>query len=131
MRGFLYSRPRLLPYFLNANEYTAGNYFTISLDRWNSLSANAQALFQEAMDATTKYSVQLAEEQMTTVAGALAEKNGKITDLSAADTAKLYELLWTLAVGDARALAANGNCSAEMETILAACADYLKLPLSK
>ena len=118
------------PYFLNANEYTAGNYFTISLDRWNSLSAKAQALFEEAMDATTAYSVQLAAEQMTMVEGALAEKGGKMTDLSAADTAALYELLWTLAVGDARALAASGNCSAEMETILAACADFLKLPLA-
>ncbi len=28
------------PYFISVNEYSAGNYFTISLDRWNSFSAD-------------------------------------------------------------------------------------------
>lgn len=118
------------PFFLNVNEYTAGNYFTISLDRWNSFSAETQALFEEAMDATTAYSVELVAQQMTMVESALAEKGGKLTDMSAEDTATLYELLWTLAVGDARALAESGNCTAEMETILAACAEFLELPLN-
>ena len=118
------------PYFVNANEYTAGNYFTISLDRWNSFTADTKALFEEAMKATTAYSIELANEQMAGVEAALTAVGGKLSSLSEADTAALYELLWTLAVGDARMLAQNGNCSADMETVLQACADYLKLPLN-
>lgn len=118
------------PYFVNANEYTAGNYFTISLDKWNSFNADTQALFEEAMDATTAYSIQLAEEQMAGVEAALAAAGGKMSALSEEDTARMFELLWNLAVGDARALAQNGNCTAEMETVLKACADYLDLPLN-
>ena len=117
------------PYFVDANEYTAGNYFTISLDRWNSFSADTQALFEEAMDATTAYSIELAAEQMVGVEAALTAAGGKLSSLSAEDTQTLYGLLWTLAVGDARALAQSGNCTAEMEVILAACADFLDLPL--
>ena len=117
------------PYFVDANQYTAGNYFTISLDRWNSLSADAQALFEEAMAATTAYSIELVDQQMAMVEGALAEKSGKLSSLNEDDTKLFNDLLWELAVGDARALAANGNCSAEMETVLAACAAFLELPL--
>ena len=117
------------PYFVDANQYTAGNYFTISLDRWNSLSADAQALFEEAMAATTAYSIELVDQQMAMVEGALAEKDGKLSSLNEEDTKLFNDLLWELAVGDARALAANGNCSAEMETVLAACAAFLELPL--
>ena len=118
------------PFFVDANQFTAGNYFTISLERWNSLSAEAQALFEEAMAATTEYSVGLVDEQMKMVEGALAEKGGKLSALNEADTKLFNDLLWGYAVTDARALAASGNCSAEMETVLAACADYLELPLN-
>ncbi len=119
----------ITPFFVDANQYTAGNYFTISLDRWNSLSAEAQALFEEAMAATTAYSVDLVDQQMAMVEGALAEKGGKLSSLNEADTKMFNDLLWNLAVKDSRALAANGNCSAEMETVLAACAAFLELPL--
>ena len=119
----------ITPFFVDANQYTAGNYFTISLDRWNSLSAEAQALFEEAMAATTAYSVELVDQQMAMVEGALAEKGGKLSSLNEADTKMFNDLLWNLAVKDSRALAANGNCSAEMETVLAACAAFLELPL--
>ena len=118
------------PYFVNVNEYTAGNYFTISLDKWNSFSADTQALFEEAMDATTAYSIQLVAEQLAGVEAALTAAGGKLSSLSEADTQALYEKLWTLAVGDARMLAQNGNCVTEMETVLQACADYLDLPLN-
>lgn len=120
----------ITPFFVDANQYTAGNYFTISLDRWNSLSAEAQALFEEAMAATTAYSVDLVDQQMAMVEGALAEKGGKLSSLNEADTKMFNDLLWNLAVKDSRALAANGNCSAEMETVLAACAAFLELPLN-
>lgn len=52
----------VVPYFISANLYTAGNYFTISLERWNSFNADTQALFQEAMEATTEYTIQLVAE---------------------------------------------------------------------
>ena len=118
------------PYFVSVNEYSAGNYFTISLDRWNSFSAETQALFEEAMAATTDFSVQLIDEQMAMVEGALAEVNGKMLALNEADTAAVQEALWNVAITDCRALAEAGNCVENMETVLKACADYLELPLN-
>lgn len=117
------------PYFISVNEYSAGNYFTISLDRWNSFNADTQALFQEAMDATTEYSIQLMADEMAGVETALSEAGGKMLSLNEADTQALVEALWNVAITDCRALAQNGNCVDDMETVLQACADYLDLPL--
>lgn len=118
------------PYFISANEYSAGNYFTISLDRWNSFNADTQTLFEEAMDATTAYSIQLMAEEMAGVEAALTAAGGKLLSLNEADTQALFEALWNVAITDCRALAQNGNCVDEMETILNACADYLDLTLN-
>lgn len=118
------------PYFISANEYSCGNYFTISLDRWNSLNDATKALFEEAMKATTEYSVQLVAEEMAGVESALTAAGGKLLSLNEADTQALYEALWNVAITDCRALAQNGNCVNEMETVLSACADYLGLALN-
>lgn len=118
------------PYFVSVNEYSAGNYITISLDRWNSFNADTQALFQEAMKATTDYSVQLMDEEMASVEDTLTAAGGKMLSLNEADTQALFEALWNVAITDCRALAQSGNCVTEMETVLQACADYLELPLN-
>lgn len=118
------------PYFVSVNEYSAGNYFTISLDRWNSFSADTQALFQEAMEATTEYSIQLMAEEMDGAEEALTAAGGKMLSLNEEDTQALVEALWNVAITDCRTLAENGNCVDEMETVLQACADYLELPLN-
>lgn len=118
------------PYFISVNEYSAGNYFTISLDRWNSFNADTQALFQDAMNATTQYSIQLMADEMAGVEAALNEAGGKLLSLNEADTHALVEALWTVAITDCRALAQSGNCVDDMETVLQACADYLELPLN-
>lgn len=118
------------PYFISVNEYSAGNYFTISLDRWNSFNADTQALFEEAMKATTAYSVELMAEEAAGVEAALSAVGGKLLSLNEADTQALFEALWNVAITDCRALAQNGNCVNEMETVLSACADYLGLALN-
>lgn len=118
------------PYFISVNEYSAGNYFTISLDRWNSFNADTQALFQEAMKATTNYSVQLMDEEMASVEETLTAAGGKLLSLNEADTQAVVEALWNVAITDCRSLAQNGNCVNEMETVLQACADYLDLSLN-
>ena len=118
------------PYFVSVNEYSAGNYFTISLERWNSLNADTQALFQEAMDATAEYTVQLMADQEAAVADALKAAGGELLYLDDADSAALAEALFRVAVTDCRALAKNAGCEADMETMLQACADYLNLPLN-
>ncbi len=117
------------PFFVSVNEYSAGNYFTIGLDKWNSLSADTQALFQEAMDATAAYSVELITEQEAAVADALEAAGGKLLALNDADTAAHNEALWKVALTDCRALAQSANCVDDMETVLSACSEYLKLPL--
>ena len=118
------------PYFVSANVYSSGNYFTISLERWNSFSADTKALFEEAMAAATDHSLQLVAEGMAGAEAALTAAGGKLMSLNEADTQALFEVLWDAAVADGRALAKSGNCVEEMETILNACADYLKLPLN-
>ena len=117
------------PYFVSANVYSSGNYFTISLSA-GTASVLIRALFEEAMAAATDHSLQLVAEGMAGAEAALTAAGGKLMSLNEADTQALFEVLWDAAVADGRALAKSGNCVEEMETILNACADYLKLPLN-
>lgn len=117
------------PFFVSTNIFSAGNYYTIGLDKWNSLSAEAQALFEEAMDSTAAYSVELNAEQESAAASALEAAGGKLSALNAEDTAAHAKALFQVAITDCRALAASGGCVDEMETILAACSEYLGIPI--
>ena len=50
------------PYFLMDGTYVAGNFITVNLDKWNSMSDAQKALFEAAMDDTAAYSVELAQQ---------------------------------------------------------------------
>lgn len=117
------------PYFLNANIFTAGNYYTLSLDKWNSFSADTQALFTEAMEATAAYSEELVAQQEAEVPDLLEAGGGKQTDMDEADSKELVKALFKSGVVDCRALAESSNSVDEMETVLAACSEFLALPL--
>lgn len=117
------------PYFISTSIYSAGNYFTLSLDKWNSMSADTQALFNEAMTATEAYSVEINAEQEANVASVLESAGGALLSLDEAGVAAHYEALFKVGVVDCRALAQSANCSDAMETILAACGEHLGLPL--
>ena len=49
-------------YWMYDNTYAAGNFFTVNLDCWNSLSAEAQAAIEDAAKATEEHSIEVYTE---------------------------------------------------------------------
>lgn len=113
------------PYFLMDGTYVAGNFLTINLDKWNSMSQDQQALFEAAMEDTAAYSISLAkqldEDSVATIEGA----GGKVVTLSDEDTLAVQEALFTTGAADCRSFAKAAGCEAEMETVLKAVGEYL------
>lgn len=86
--------------------YTAGNMFTINLDKWNSLSADQQALVQAAADATEEYSAGLYDKAIDSDIATVEEATGnKFVEFSDSDIEKIWE-----AVFEAKAEAAINTC---------------------
>lgn len=117
------------PYFLMDGTYVAGNFMTINLDKWNSMSAEQQALFEAAMDDTATYSVTLAqqldEDSQINIEGA----GGKVTMLSEEETKTVQEAFFRTGVTDCRSFAQAAGCQDEMETVLSAVSQYLGIAL--
>ncbi len=86
--------------------YTAGNMFTINLDKWNSLSADQQALVQAAADATEEYSAGLYDDAIDADIKTVEEATGhEFVEFSDSDIEKIWE-----AVFEAKAEAAINTC---------------------
>ena len=86
--------------------YTAGNMFTINLDKWNSLSEDQQALIQAAADATEEYSAGLYDDAIDSDIQTVEEATGnEFVEFSDADIDRIWE-----AVFEAKAEAAINTC---------------------
>lgn len=117
------------PNYLMLGTYVAGSPFTLNLDTWNSLNADEQALFREAAQAAGAYSMELAtagyDKNM-----ALLEENGVVVNtISDEEGALWYDALFSYQVTNCRNVAENQGISEDMETILAAAADFVDVEL--
>lgn len=113
------------PYFLMDGTYVAGNFMTINLDKWNSMSDAQKALFEEAMDDTAAYSVELAQQLDEDAETAIEAAGGKVSTLSAEDTKAVQEALFNTGMTDCRSFAQAAGCEEDMETVLSAVREYL------
>ena len=119
------------PYVITDGMYSCSNYYTINLDKWNSFDDATKALFQEAADAARDNSFVLNEGEfdacVATIDDYNAEKgiDAKVTAQDAEHAQVHVETYMKNAFADCRTTAANAGKSDEMETILAAVADYL------
>jgi TRAP-type transport system periplasmic protein len=75
--------------------YTAGNMFTINLDKWNSLDADQQALIQAAADATEEYSAGLYDDAIEADIATVEEATGnEFVEFSDDDIARIWEAVF-------------------------------------
>ena len=123
------SMQEVTPYFVCDGSYTAGNFFTINLDKWNSLSADTQQLLEDAMDATQKYSVDLSISATEDATATIEAAGGSVVYLSDEDQTAIRDALFTTSVSDAKSYAQTADCVEEMNTVLSAVSDYLGIPL--
>lgn len=117
------------PYFLSDGTYTAGNFFTINLDKWNGMSEAAQKLFMEAMSDTQAYSIELSNQLDEEASAAIEAAGGALTALPEADQAAVQEALFQTGVTDARSFGAAAGCEENMETVLKTVSEYLGIAL--
>lgn len=112
------------PYWMYDNTYTGGNFFTVNLDWWNSLSAEAQAAIQDAATATEAYSVVVYEEALQGEADNLVSNGATLVEMTSEDSATWWSAVMESKKADSMASAAvNGN-EAECEAVLNAAASF-------
>lgn len=88
--------------------YTAGNMFTINLDKWNSLDADQQALLQAAADATEEYSTTIYDDAIAADIATVEDATGNtFVEFSDEDVEKIWA-----AVFEAKADSAIQTCEA-------------------
>ncbi len=117
------------PYFLMDGNYAAGNFMTINLDKWNGMSADQQALFEEAMEDTAAFSIELIQQMDEEAETAIEAAGGKVSVLSKEDTKAVQEALFATGAADCRSFAQAAGCQEDMETILKVVSEYLGIAM--
>ncbi len=122
------------PYVITDGMYSCSNYYTINLDKWNSFDEATKALFQEAADAACDNSFVLNDGELENCIATIDEYNAgqgnadiKVGHQDEAHAQKQVESYLKNAFADCRTTAANAGKTEEMETILAAVAEYLQV----
>lgn len=111
------------PYFIADGTYTAGNFITINLDKWNAMSPAAQEVFQQAADLTQTYSIESSYAADEEAASTIEAAGGSLVKLSDEDCANIQSALFAVSVGESRNYAASAGCTDQMETVLSVVAE--------
>ena len=99
--------------------YAAGNMFTVNLDWWNGLSAEQQAIIQEASDSAEAFSVTLCDEAIAgDIETVVAATGNEFIELSEDDLAAIWKATFEAKAADALRRAEAHNCVDEMVVIL-------------
>lgn len=121
------------PYVVIEGMYSCSNYYTINLDKWNSLDAATQALLQEAADAARDNSYVLNDGELEACIQKINDYNAE-HDIDAEvvyqdeeHVQTQFEVYMKNAFADCRVSAENVGKAEQMETILTALADYYGL----
>ncbi|MCD8144165.1 MAG: TRAP transporter substrate-binding protein DctP [Oscillospiraceae bacterium] len=111
-------------YWMLDNTYTAGNFFTVNLEWWESLSEEQQAAIQAAADEVEAYSAGLYDEAIESDIATVEAGGGTFIEMNDADTATWWDAVFVSAV-DAADLTDENN-----QTILQAAADFTDYDVS-
>lgn len=115
--------------YLMLDTYVAGNPFTLNQNTWNSLNADEQALFREAAEAATTYSLDLANDGYDANMKILTDAGVTVNTISEEEGRLWYETLFSYQVTNCRNTASGLGVSENMETILQAAADFVEVEL--
>lgn len=111
--------------------YASGSPLVINLDIWNSLSAEQQAILQEAADAASDYSLQYVLDNEGEYRTKLeSEWGATVYDFGEEDAATYREKALYIGCLDAYTRAQNIGNTDQMQIILQACADYWETDIS-
>ena len=112
------SMHEVTPYFLADGTYTAGNFVTMNLDKWNSLDEATQEILKQAVANTQEYACTRAAELDEQAAETISSAGGKLNTVNEEDAATIQSTFFTYGVSDARAYAEAAGTSDAMETVL-------------
>lgn len=123
------SLQEVMPYFLKDGTYTAGNFITINLEKWNSFDDATKAVFEEAVKATQEFACETAGTMDDGVKDAVEAAGGALNELSEEDAALVQKAFFETGVKDARTYAAAAGTSDAMEVVLQEVAAMLGMEL--
>ncbi len=119
------------PYWVFYGLCSFGNYFTINLDTWNSLTPEQQAILEEAGQATLQFSIDQVVNSEETIAKTVSEENGvTVTFVEGEAQEEFAELSFRLDCQNAMANAEEQGVADDMKIVLGAAADFLGLDIS-
>ena len=119
------------PYWVFYGLCSFGNYMTINLDTWNSLTAEQQAILMEAGQATLQFSIdQVVNSEDRIVETVEAENGVTVTFVEGEEQDAFAELSFRLDCENALANAAGQGKAEQMKTVLSVAADYLGFDIS-
>lgn len=104
------------------NYVTYGNMFSLNLDRWNSLSPEAQKIFEDAGAATLEYSVERMGEYEQEI---IADVESSGVEVTFVDDPDFAATSFSIDANNALANASKAGKLDEMKTIISAAADFL------
>lgn len=111
--------------------YASGSPLVINLDIWNSLSAEQQAILQEAADAASDYSLQYVLDNEDEYRAKLeSEWGATVYDFGEEDADAYREKALYIGCLDAYTRAQNSGNTEQMQIVLQACADYWETDIS-
>ncbi len=81
-------------YWMLDNTYTAGNFLTVNLDWWNTLTAAQQKLIQTAADEVMSYSAGIYESDIADQVQLLKDKGCTVVEMSDAEFTKWWNTVF-------------------------------------
>ncbi|MBQ9032325.1 MAG: TRAP transporter substrate-binding protein DctP [Parasporobacterium sp.] len=123
------SLQEVMPYFLKDGTYTAGNFITINLDKWNSFDDATKAVFEEAVKATQEFACETAGTMDDGVKEAVETAGGALNMLGEEDAALVQKAFFETGVADARIFAGAAGTGDAMEVVLQEVAAMLGMEL--
>ena len=107
------------PFWALDGTYTAGNFFTVNLDWWESLTDAQRDCIQKACDATEDYSATMYDDAIATDIKTVEDATGnKFVELSDADIDTFWSACFEAKAADAMKRAESHGVADGMHTIL-------------
>lgn len=107
------------PFWALDGTYTAGNFFTVNLDWWESLTDAQRDCIQKACDATEDYSATMYDDAIATDIKTVEDATGnKFVELSDADIDTFWSACFEAKAADAMKRAESHGVADGMRTIL-------------
>lgn len=117
-------------YWMLDNTYAAGNFFTVNLDWWNSLSAAQREAIETAAKEVMDYSAGIYEKEIAEHVQLLKDKGCTVVEMSDSDFDRWWDAIFAASVDSAMKAAQAKGLTEETKTVLKAAADFTDYDLS-